>query len=110
MDKLNVAILGATGAVGQRFIQLLENHPWFQVTEVVGSSRSAGQLYGEITNWVLDGGPPASVTGLCVKALDAELESPLVFSALPKEAANVSNFRESLFWRARARTCIYLSE
>jgi aspartate-semialdehyde dehydrogenase len=46
MEKLNVAVLGATGAVGQRFIQLLENHPWFRVTEVIGSSRSAGQLYG----------------------------------------------------------------
>ena len=38
MEKLNVAILGATGAVGQRFIQLLDNHPWFQVTELVGKS------------------------------------------------------------------------
>lgn len=92
MDKLDVAVLGATGAVGQRFIQLLENHPWFRVTEVIGSSRSAGQIYGEITNWVLDGGPPDSVVGMRVKALDDEIDAPLVFSALPKEAANPREF------------------
>ncbi len=87
MQKLDVAVLGATGAVGQRFIQLLENHPWFRVAEVIGSSRSAGQPYGEITNWVLDGSVPDSVAGLTVKALDDDFTSPLVFSALPKEAA-----------------------
>ncbi len=87
MQKLNVAVLGATGAVGQRFIQLLENHPWFQVAEVVGSSRSASREYGEAVNWVLDGSPPNSATNLTVKALEDDLDSPLVFSALPKEAA-----------------------
>jgi aspartate-semialdehyde dehydrogenase len=92
MQKLNVAVLGATGAVGQRFVQLLENHPWFRVAEVVGSNRSAGQPYGEITNWVLDGEPPTSVSALTVKALDDRLESPLVFSALPKDAAETREF------------------
>jgi aspartate-semialdehyde dehydrogenase len=92
MQKLNVAILGATGAVGQRFIQLLENHPWFQVTEVVGSSRSAGRPYGEMVNWILDGTPPSRVSDLTVKSLDDALESPLVFSALPKEAAETREF------------------
>ncbi len=87
MQKLGVAVLGATGAVGQRFIQLLENHPWFYVAEVVGSSRSAGQPYGEITNWVLDGSVPDSVANLTVKPLDGQFESKLLFSALPKEAA-----------------------
>ena len=87
MKKLNVAILGATGAVGQRFIQLLQDHPWFQVAEVIGSSRSAGKRYGEAAHWVLDGNPPARITDIIVGALDDEIESPLVFSALPKEAA-----------------------
>lgn len=87
MKKLNVAVLGATGAVGQRFVQLLDGHPWFRVAEVIGSSRSAGQVYGEITNWVLDGGPPADVAGLTVKGLDDPIESRLVFSALPNDAA-----------------------
>jgi aspartate-semialdehyde dehydrogenase len=92
MQKLKVAVLGATGAVGQRFIQLLENHPWFEVAEVIGSDRSAGRIYGEYTNWILDGNPPASVMGLTVKALDDEFESPLIFSALPKEAAETREF------------------
>ncbi len=87
MRKLKVAILGATGAVGQRFIQLLEDHPWFQVAEVIGSSRSAGRRYGDAAHWVLDDNPPASITDMIVGALDDEIESPLVFSALPKEAA-----------------------
>lgn len=87
MEKISVAILGATGAVGQRFIQLLENHPWFTVAELVGSSRSAGRTYSEAVNWVLDGIPPASVADMMVKELGDDLESPLVFSALPKEAA-----------------------
>ncbi len=85
--KLNVAVLGATGAVGQRFIQLLENHPWFQVAEVVASERSAGRTYGEATHWILDGQPPVNIAKMIVKPLGAQLDSPLVFSALPKEAA-----------------------
>ena len=87
MRKLDVAILGATGAVGQRFIQLLDGHPWFAVSEVIGSSRSAGRNYGEAAHWVLPGNPPSQVAEMTVKALDAPLTSPLVFSALPKEAA-----------------------
>lgn len=88
MQKLDVAVLGATGAVGQRFVQLLEKHPWFRVAEVVGSSRSARRPYGEAVNWVLDGSAPETVAALTVKSLDEDLESPLVFSALPKEAAD----------------------
>ena len=87
MEKLNVAVLGATGAVGQRFIQLLEGHPWFKVAEVIGSPRSAGRPYGEAVRWVLDGLPPESVAGLTVKSLEDDFDSPLIFSALPKEPA-----------------------
>lgn len=93
MEKLNVAILGATGAVGQRFIQLLQNHPWFQVTEVIGSERSAGRTYGEAAHWILDGNIPPEIARLTVKALDDVLDSPLVFSALPKEAAEIVEMR-----------------
>lgn len=85
--RIDVAILGATGAVGQRFIQLLEDHPWFRVAEVVASERSAGKPYGEATNWVLSGAAPADVAALTVLPLDADPESPLIFSALPSEAA-----------------------
>ncbi|MGQ9909012.1 MAG: aspartate-semialdehyde dehydrogenase [Candidatus Flexifilum sp.] len=87
MEKLDVAVLGATGAVGQRFIKVLEDHPWFRVAEVVGSDRSAGRPYREAARWVLNGEPPPRVGELTVKPLDADLTSPLVFSALPKEAA-----------------------
>ena len=87
MRKLDVAVLGATGAVGQRFIQLLAAHPWFRVSEVIGSHRSAGKAYAEAAHWILNGSPPESVANLTVKALDDRFESPLVFSALPKEAA-----------------------
>lgn len=85
--KMKVAILGATGAVGQRFIQLLDGHPWFEVAEIIGSARSAGKTYAEAANWVLDGGPPANIADLTVKGLDDNFESHLVFSALPKEPA-----------------------
>ena len=89
MRKLDVAILGATGAVGQRFIQLLQGHPWFRVSEVIGSSRSAGKPYAEAAHWVLNGNPPSTVADMTVKALDDPLVSPLVFSALPTEAARM---------------------
>lgn len=87
MQKLDVAILGATGAVGQRFVQLLAEHPWFQVTEVIGSERSAGKRYAEAANWILDGQPDKRVADLIVKSLESSIEAPLVFSAMPKEAA-----------------------
>jgi aspartate-semialdehyde dehydrogenase len=54
MERRNVGILGATGAVGQRFIQLLENHPWFNITWLAASDRSAGKTYAEACAWRLD--------------------------------------------------------
>lgn len=86
-QPINAAILGATGAVGQRFIQLLEKHPWIRVSEVIASDRSAGKTYAEAANWVLSGGPPADVSGLTVLPLDAAPTAPLIFSALPSSAA-----------------------
>jgi len=86
MTKINVAILGATGAVGQRFIQLLTGHPWFQIAELVGKT-SAGKRYGDAVNWILDDNPPVDIMDMTVKPLDRSLDSPLVFSALPKDAA-----------------------
>ncbi|MCI0710041.1 MAG: aspartate-semialdehyde dehydrogenase [Chloroflexi bacterium] len=92
MQKIPVAILGATGAVGQRFISLLEGHPWFEVAEVVASERSAGSTYKEATNWVLDGYPPTDVTNLIVQTLEDDLTSPVVFSALPSSQAKEAEF------------------
>lgn len=82
-----VAILGATGAVGQTFIRMLANHPWFEVAEVAASERSAGKPYAEATRWLEDE-MPAAVAGLTVKACDpAEITSTIVFSALDSSAA-----------------------
>lgn len=85
--KLPVAVLGATGTVGQRFIQLLEGHPWFELAAVVGSERSAGRTYGEAARWVLDTPMPERVRAMTVLADDAPLATPLVFSALPSKTA-----------------------
>jgi len=86
-SRLDVAVLGATGAVGQRFVQLLADHPWFRVAEVVASDRSAGKPYAEACRWLLTGQPPAEVAPLTVLPLDAPLKSPLIFSALPTDVA-----------------------
>jgi aspartate-semialdehyde dehydrogenase len=87
MNRLDVAVLGATGAVGQRFIQLLADHPWFRVAEVAASERSAGKTYAEAVRWVLPGAPPSDVAGLTVLPLDAEFHSPIIMSALPGDVA-----------------------
>jgi aspartate-semialdehyde dehydrogenase len=91
MNRIPTAILGATGTVGQRFIQLLENHPWFEVAEVAASDRSAGQSYAQACRWLLPTFMPEGVKDLVVQGISPEgetnLHSPLVFSALPGEAA-----------------------
>ena len=66
--KLRVGILGATGMVGQRFISLLENHPWFEVTTVAASPRSAGKTYEEAVGgrWKMTTPMPEKVKNLVV--------------------------------------------
>ena len=81
-ERIPVAVLGATGSVGQRFIQLLETHPWFRLHEVVASERSAGKTYGDAADWRLDTLLYSGAASLVVKPLGAELESRLVFSGL----------------------------
>jgi aspartate-semialdehyde dehydrogenase len=81
-QRLPVAILGATGMVGQTFVRLLENHPWFQVTTVAASERSAGKTYADATRW-LDGEMPRAVRDLIVQPCDPEsITEHVVFSAL----------------------------
>ena len=67
-EKLKVGILGATGMVGQRFISLLENHPWFEVTTLAASARSAGKTYEEAvgSRWKMDTPMPERVKNLVV--------------------------------------------
>src|SRR5579872_3783304 len=85
--RIPVAVLGATGSVGQRFVQLLEHHPWFKLHEVVASERSAGKSYGEAAEWRLDTLLPAGASSLAVKSLGEELQSRLVFSGLDSSVA-----------------------
>ena len=84
--KIPVAILGATGAVGQRFIQLLADHPWFEIVALVGSERSAGQKYGDL-RWVLDRDPPSHIGEMVVLAPEPGIPGKIAFSALPTEIA-----------------------
>ena len=85
--KFRVGILGATGMVGQRFIQLLENHPQFEVTAVAASDRSQGKAYGDACSWRLQGEMPSAVRNLTVQAPAPPLECDLVFSSLPGDIA-----------------------
>ncbi|MBC8334662.1 MAG: aspartate-semialdehyde dehydrogenase [Anaerolineales bacterium] len=102
-NKIPVAVLGATGAVGQRFIQLLENHPWFDVIAVTGSARTEGQKYGEVCRWLLPTDIPKSIFQLKVTpSFPESIQTPLVFSALPSEKAKII---EPLFAKAGAAVC-----
>jgi len=86
-SRIPVAVLGATGNVGQRFVQLLDGHPWFRVAELVASERSAGKRYDEAADWRLSASMPEGAAGLPVQGYDADLQSPVVFSGLPGEVA-----------------------
>jgi len=82
-----VAVLGATGAVGQTFVRMLANHPWFELAEVAASERSAGKAYADAARWH-DGGMPADTAGRVVLPCDpAAVRSRIVFSALDADAA-----------------------
>ncbi len=86
-SRLSVAVLGATGAVGQTFVRLLEDHPWFRLDEVAASERSAGKCYSDATRWI-EGPMPSATAGLTVAACDpASVKAQLVFSALDAAAA-----------------------
>lgn len=87
VTPIRVAILGATGAVGQTFIRLLAGHPWFQVAEVAASDRSAGKRYADVARWI-EGDMPPEVAGLTVTTCDpSAVTSPIVFSALDSAVA-----------------------
>jgi aspartate-semialdehyde dehydrogenase len=95
--KWPVAILGATGAVGQTFVRLLEGHPWFELAEVAASERSTGKSYREAVSWI-EGDLPERVAALPVVACDPQsVTAPVVFSALD---ANVAGDIEAAFARA----------
>ncbi|MEM3164715.1 MAG: aspartate-semialdehyde dehydrogenase, partial [Halobacteria archaeon] len=86
--KAKVHVLGATGLVGQRFLQSLWRHPWFEVTGVAASERSAGKTYLSAAKWVLDWSMPPEFAGLEVQPVDrTDVDADFIFSALPADAA-----------------------
>ncbi|HED08115.1 MAG TPA: aspartate-semialdehyde dehydrogenase [Ignavibacteria bacterium] len=85
--KIKVGILGATGSVGQKFISLLENHPWFQISEIAASERSAGKKYNETVNWVLSNPIPESIGEKIIKECKPNLDCKIVFSGLDSSVA-----------------------
>lgn len=87
MKKIEVGILGATGTVGQRFIQLLEDHPWFEVRWLAASDRSAGKRYREAASWQLEGAPPANVADATVEEGVPGRGPRLVFSSMASNLA-----------------------
>jgi len=80
--KHPIGILGATGMVGQRFIQLLENHPWFEVAWLAASDRSSGKLYGEAAKWRLDTPLPERIARMTVQPADPAGAPKIIFAAL----------------------------
>jgi aspartate-semialdehyde dehydrogenase len=87
-NRIPVGVLGGTGMVGQHFIKFLRNHPWFEVTWIGASDRSAGKRYGEATNWRLDGLMPEAVRDLVVQDSKPANGAPrLMFSAMDASVA-----------------------
>jgi aspartate-semialdehyde dehydrogenase len=90
MKKIPVAVLGATGAVGQRFVQLLGDHPWFEIAAVTGSDRTASHRYAQACRWILSEPMPDSVKEFQVLPSEpGQVAVPVVFSALSAEKARV---------------------
>lgn len=93
MAKVPVAVLGATGAVGQRFIQLLNDHPMFEIAALTASDRSEGKRYIDAAHWIIEGDVPRTVRTMELLPTTAEAVSRLpahvkaVFSALPNDSA-----------------------
>src|ERR671912_1120266 len=96
-EKLRIGILGATGVVGQRFVQLLENHPQFEITALAASDRSQGKTYAEACTWRLPGEMPEGVQQIVVQPPAPPLDCDVVFSSLPGE---IATYAEPEFARA----------
>ena len=105
-NRIPAVVLGATGAVGQRLISLLAEHPWFDVTAVAASEASAGRPYGEACHWILPDAPPGRVARMTVDPLAPEgIDCPrpaIAFSALP---AGVAQDVEPRFAEAGYAVC-----
>ncbi|MGC8550734.1 MAG: aspartate-semialdehyde dehydrogenase [Acidobacteriaceae bacterium] len=87
MTRQKIGILGATGMVGQRFLQLLEHHPWFEVTWLAASDRSSGKRYGEAVRWKLDTPIPAHIAQMEISPAQPEGAPQVIFAALDSDIA-----------------------
>ncbi len=95
--RIPVAVLGATGAVGQRFVSLLDGHPWFRVTALAASERSAGKRYADVTRWFIDQPMPEWAAAMEVIPCEPGLDARIAFSGLDSSVAGAI---ESAFARA----------
>ena len=90
-DKVRVGVLGATGLVGQMFVKLLDNHPWFEASYLASSPQSSGAKYRDAAEWSLGGMPPAWVSEMVLGDASRPEEVPgdveMVFSALPRDVS-----------------------
>jgi len=86
-EKISVGILGATGSVGQKFIELLSNHPWFEIKELAASDLSAGKNYKDAVDWFLPVPMPEQVAELEIKKCESNLDCKIVFSGLDSNVA-----------------------
>src|SRR5271168_840011 len=82
-----IGILGATGVIGQRFIQLLEGHPWFEITWLAASDKSSGKTYGEAVRWKLDTPLPSRIAAMMVSPAGPEGAPGVIFAALDTDIA-----------------------
>lgn len=91
--RYRAGILGATGMVGQRFVELLGSHPWFEVTALAASDRSASKPYADCCRWILNSQMPAAVRSLEVSPCEPPLDCDFVFSGLPGDVASETEIR-----------------
>ncbi len=96
-EKIPVCVLGATGSVGQRFVSLLAEHPWFDIHALMASDRSAGKSYAEATTWVQSAPLPDSLAAMVVQRCEPREDCPLAFSSLDSSVAGgiESSFAEA---------------
>jgi len=85
--KRTVAVLGASGTVGQRFISMLAGHPWFEIAALTTSDAKAGKRYGDITAWHFGADMPDGVADMKLQATRDDIDAEICFSALPSDAA-----------------------
>ncbi|MBI2025821.1 MAG: aspartate-semialdehyde dehydrogenase, partial [Candidatus Levybacteria bacterium] len=87
MRKIPVGILGATGNVGQRFVQLLDGHPWFEVKYLCASETSFGKRYADVVNWKVSPKIPPTLAKMKLRLCKPDFNAGVVFSALDSSVA-----------------------